>query len=41
MAADGAYGPLNTGWEQGAKDRWLIEEQRSAIDAVIAGVGRI
>ncbi len=38
MAPDGAYGPLNAGWEQGTKDRWLIEEQRYAIDAVIAGV---
>ncbi len=39
MAPSGAYGPLNTGWEQGNKDRWLIEEQRYAIDAVIAGIG--
>lgn len=38
MAPDGAYGPLNTGWKQGTKDRWLIEEQRYAIDAVIAGL---
>ena len=38
MAPDGAYGPLNTGWEQGTKDHWLIEEQRYAIDAVIAGL---
>ncbi len=37
-APDGAYGPLNQGWEQGTKDHWLIEEQRYAIDAVIAGV---
>ena len=38
-APDGAYGPLNAGWEQGVKDHWLIEEQRYAIDAVIAGIG--
>ncbi len=38
MAPDGAYGPLNTGWEQGTKDHWLIEEQRYAIDAVVAGL---
>ncbi len=38
MASDGAYGPLNTGWEHGTKDHWLIEEQRYAIDAVIAGL---
>ncbi len=38
-APSGAYGPLNTGWEQGSKDHWLIEEQRYAIDAVIAGIG--
>lgn len=38
MAPSGAYGPLNTGWEQGTKDHWLIEEQRYAIDAVIAGL---
>ena len=37
-APDGAYGPLNQAWEQGTKDHWLIEEQRYAIDAVIAGV---
>ncbi|MGI4730208.1 MAG: hypothetical protein ACRYFW_00495 [Janthinobacterium lividum] len=34
----GAYGPLNIGWEQRQKDHWLIEEQRYAIDAVIAGI---
>ncbi len=38
IASDGAYGPLNTGWEHGTKDHWLIEEQRYAIDAVIAGL---
>ena len=38
MAPDGAYGPLSIGWEQGTKDRWLIEEQRYAIDVVIAGL---
>ncbi len=38
VAPDGAYGPLNQGWEQGTKDHWLIEEQRYAIDAVIAGI---
>ncbi len=38
LAPDGAYGPLNRGWEQGTKDHWLIEEQRYAIDAVIAGI---
>ncbi|WP_375382945.1 hypothetical protein [uncultured Sphingomonas sp.] len=38
VAASGAYGPLNIGWERRQKDRWLIEEQRYAIDAVIAGI---
>ncbi len=38
VAPDGAYGPLNQGWEQGTKDHWLIEEQRNAVDAVIAGI---
>ena len=38
MAPSGAYGPLNAGWERGAKDHWLIEEQRYAVDAVIAGI---
>ncbi len=38
MAPTGAYGPLNIGWERGTKDHWLIEEQRYAIDAVIAGI---
>ena len=36
MGPDGVWGPLNTGWEQGIKDHWLIEEQRYAIDVVIA-----
>ncbi|MGI4732287.1 MAG: hypothetical protein ACRYFW_11130 [Janthinobacterium lividum] len=39
MVPDGAYGPLNTGWDRGRQDHWLIEEQRYAIDAVIAGIG--
>ncbi|WP_217430805.1 hypothetical protein [Sphingomonas bacterium] len=39
QAPDGAYGPLNRAWEAGRGDRWLIEEQRYAIDAVIAGIG--
>ncbi len=39
MAPDGAYGPLNRAWEAGRSDHWLIEEQRYAVDAVIAGIG--
>ena len=38
VAPSGAYGPLNIGWERGTSKRWLIEEQRYAIDAVIAGI---
>ena len=37
-APDGAYGPLNVGWEQRTRDHWLIEEQRYGIDAVITGI---
>ena len=39
LAPDGAYGPLNRAWEAGEADHWLIEEQRYAVDAVIAGIG--
>ncbi len=38
MAPDGAYGPLNIGWERGMKDHWLIEEQRYAFDAIVVGL---
>ena len=36
-APDGAYG-LNVRWDQGTEDHWLIEEQRYAIDAIVAGL---
>jgi hypothetical protein len=36
-APDGAYG-LNIAWEQGQADHWLIEEQRFAFDAIVAGL---
>ncbi len=38
FAADGAYGPLNRAWDSTHQGRWLIEEQRYASDAIIAGL---
>ena len=38
FARDGAYGPLNRAWDARQGDRWLIEEQRYASDAVFAGL---
>ncbi len=38
FAADGAYGPLNQAWDSTHQGRWLIEEQRYASDAIIAGL---
>ena len=37
-APDGAYGPLNMGWEQRRKDHWLIEEQRHGASRPKSGV---
>ena len=38
FAPDGAYGPLNQAWDSTHQGRWLIEEQRYASDAIIAGL---
>ena len=38
LAADGAYGPLNKAWDSTHQGHWLIEEQRYASDAIIAGL---
>ena len=38
LAPDGAYGPLNSAWDRDHQGRWLIEEQRYAIDAIVAGI---
>ena len=38
FAADGAYGPLNRAWDATHSGRWLIEEQRYASDAIMAGL---